>query len=124
MPLYDYKCRDHGLFQELARMDEHGDPKPCPVCGTLASRVILLPPEVLDPNRAAVLVAARRERSVHAPLLSTADTRAEQADRVRHAFGRGCGCDADHGPIGKSQLFYTADGKKMFPSARPWMISH
>lgn len=124
MPLYDYKCREHGLFQDLATMDEHGAPKPCPSCGALAPRVILLPPEVLDPARVSVLAAARHERSTHAPILSTVDSRAEQAERARHPRSRDCGCGTDQRPLGKAQLFYTADGKKMFPAARPWMISH
>ncbi|HCP20616.1 MAG TPA: formamidase, partial [Marinobacter hydrocarbonoclasticus] len=30
MPLYDYKCREHGLFQELGAMAEAGNPAHCP----------------------------------------------------------------------------------------------
>lgn len=29
MPVYDYKCKDHGVFQELATMADHD--KPCPL---------------------------------------------------------------------------------------------
>ncbi len=56
-------------------------------------------------------------RTVRAP-----DYRAEQQARREHKHGKGCGCGDK--PIRKSNLLYTADGNKMFPSMRPWMISH
>ena len=122
MPLYDYKCREHGLFQELATLAESAQPRPCPQCGTLAARVILLPTalQTLDPARRDAM--ERNERSRHAPLFSTPEQRVEARARHEHQHGKGCGCDRRGAD--KPKLFYTADGKKMFPSARPWMISH
>ena len=121
MPLYDYKCRDHGLFQELAAMAESATPKPCPHCGALSARVIVIPPEILAMDPARREATARNERSRHEPRFSTPEHRAEEQARHEHRHGKGC---CSHNPINKPQLFYTADGKKMFPSARPWMISH
>lgn len=122
MPLYDYKCRDHGLFQELAMLSESAQPQPCPECKSLSARVIVLTPELLrmDPVRRDAI--ARNERSKHEPLFSTPEHRAEEQARHEHRQGKGCGCKDQ--AIGKPQVFYTADGKKWFPAARPWMISH
>jgi putative FmdB family regulatory protein len=48
MPLYDYKCTEHGLFHELVPVQASGEACPCPTCGVLSARVILVAPEVLD----------------------------------------------------------------------------
>ena len=42
MPLYDYKCDQHGVFHELVAMNESGHAKHCPTCGNACGRVILL----------------------------------------------------------------------------------
>lgn len=122
MPVYDYKCADHGLFYELASLDESSQPKNCPTCNKQCARVLMVAPEFLamaKENRAA---HARNEKAVHNPIISTPDYRAEQQARREHKHGKGCGCGDK--PIRKSNLFYTAEGNKMFPSMRPWMISH
>jgi hypothetical protein len=82
-----------------------------------------------QPNRALAQTAAnyprassRNEKSAHEPVFSTVEYRQEQKARREHKHGKGCGCGDK--PIRKSALMYTADGNKMFPSARPWMISH
>lgn len=40
MPLYDFKCTEHGQWETLAKFDEV---KPCPVCGTPGVRMVSLP---------------------------------------------------------------------------------
>ena len=122
MPLYDYKCREHGLFHELAMVSEAGQPRACPQCGTLSAQVIVLPPELRSLDPALRDAMDRNERSRHEPRFSTPDHRAEEQARHEHRHGKGCGCSGQS--IDKPKVFYTADGKKMFPSARPWMISH
>jgi hypothetical protein len=57
------------------------------------------------------------ERSRHEPVFSTKERRQED-----HHHRHGCGCQ-NHS-TSKSNLMYTAQGEKMFPSMRPWMISH
>jgi putative FmdB family regulatory protein len=117
MPVYDYKCSDHGIFFELASMDDHALPAPCPQCQVPSARIILMPPGILNMDKDKKQAMDRNEAAKHEPQHSTADTRAENADKLKH----GAGC------IHKkrsSKLMYTADGNKMFPSMRPWMISH
>ena len=70
-------------------------------------------------NRAA---HSRNEKAMHEPVFSTPDYRAEQKAKREYMHSKGCGCGDK--PIRKSALFFTADGNKMFPTMRPWMISH
>lgn len=80
MPVYDYKCRDHGVFSELATLADAEKPQPCPRCGALAGRVIRLPPALAALTPAARAAHARNEKSRHAP-----DTlSARRADDGRH----------------------------------------
>ncbi|MAY71660.1 MAG: formamidase [Halomonas sp.] len=110
MPVYDYKCPEHGLFHELVAMDANGDTQPCPDCGDLASRVLLVSPGLLDmpPERRQAM--DRNERAANEPR------------HGNHTSEQDGGCR--HRPRDKPRVFYTADGHKTFPSARPWMISH
>ncbi|WP_081193422.1 zinc ribbon domain-containing protein [Halomonas sp. KM007] len=110
MPLYDFKCPRHGLFHELVPIRASGDAHACPECGELSPRVLLIPPQLLMMDPARRNAMARNEKAAHEP---------------RHgnrASERESGCCHQHRH--KPQVFYTADGNKMFPSARPWMISH
>lgn len=116
MPLYDYKCKSHGVFQELATITEFQSPKPCPLCNVLSARVIRLPPALsgMAPERRRAMEA--NEKAAHEPVVSTRELRMEE-----HRHGKGCGCGDTKR---QSNLIYTAQGEKMFPSMRPWMISH
>lgn len=143
MPVYDYKCTEHGLFHELASMADAGQPKACPKCGKASARVIMIPPEVLAmaPDQRAAM--AHNEEARHQPIISSVDSRAEAADRAAfaqrkdssnvsrragHQHGRGCcGGGAEHAgetSALKQQVVFLPDGSKVFPSQRPWMISH
>ncbi|MGH1472562.1 MAG: FmdB family zinc ribbon protein [Cellvibrionaceae bacterium] len=117
MPVYDYKCEEHGVFHELASIEDHSKPAACPVCENLSARVIMFAPNVMKMAPETKKAIDRNEAAKHEPQHSTSDTRAENADKLKH----GCGCEHKKRP---SKLMYTAEGNKMFPSARPWMISH
>ncbi len=132
MPLYDYKCREHGLFHELATMDRAALPCACPQCGKPSARVLMIPPEVLRMAPKRRQVQARNEQAAHAPRLSTTDSRADLAARQRHEMNkRSCACPGHQAEAGnpdrsalRQQAIYLPDGSKVFPSQRPWMISH
>ena len=117
MPVYDYKCSDHGLFYELASLDDHAKPASCPECQTLSPRVILVAPAILDMAKEKKQSIERNEIAQHEPQFSTVDSRAENSEMLK----QGCGCEHKKR---SSKLMYTAEGNKMFPSMRPWMISH
>jgi putative FmdB family regulatory protein len=122
MPLYEYKCPDHGVFQELAKLDDHDKPCVCPQCGLMSGRVLTLPPEFLNMLKEKRDAMERNEKSMDSPefMTGTQYKEREQEREARHKHDKGCGCSSHK----KSNLFYTADGNKMFPSMRPWMISH
>lgn len=116
MPVYDYKCEDHGIFYGLATFDDSDKPGTCPQCGKLAARVIMVAPEILDMAPEKRHAHETNERNQHEP---THSTKARREDDEQHK--KGCGCERK---LNKSKLMYTARGEKMFPSMRPWMISH
>ena len=129
MPVYDYKCAEHGLFYGLASVDDHDKPAQCPQCQAMSPRVIMISPEVLAMAKEKKQAMDRNEQARHEPTHSTqqsrAELKAENADRQK----RGCGCRhqgsaSEEENKRSSKLMYTADGSKMFPSMRPWMISH
>ncbi len=117
MPVYDYKCTDHGLFHELATIDEHANPSPCPECQNLSPRVIMISPDILDMDLGKKQAIEKNETAQYEPQISTIDTRAENTEKLAH----GSGCQHKKR---SSKLLYLADGSKIFPSMRPWMISH
>ncbi len=117
MPVYDYKCAEHGLFFELASIEERAEPAPCPKCAKACARVIMVAPALLDMDKEKKAAIEKNEAAQHEPQHSTKDSRAENAEKLKH----GCGCTHKKRA---SKLMYTAEGNKMFPSMRPWMISH
>ena len=117
MPVYEYKCQEHGVFYELATMDESQEPKKCPECDKASARIIRIAPEVLAMSPETRKAHAKNEKSQHEPTFSSKERR---EDDVEHSSG--CGCNAKK--PGGSKLFLTSTGEKMFPSMRPWMISH
>ncbi len=114
MPVYDYKCKEHGLFFELQTMADSDKPKACPTCGILCSRIIMVAPSYLSMPKEKRLAHSKNEAMQHEPLVSSEDQR-QNDDAHRKA----CGCKKRG-----SKMLYTAEGNKIFPSMRPWMISH
>jgi len=115
MPLYDYKCQQHGVFSELSTIANMEAPVDCPQCGVVSPRILALPPHIVSMMKETKQAMERNEKAQHQPVVSTLDRREND-----HEHSSTCGCSSKK----KSNLFYTADGKKMFPSMRPWMISH
>lgn len=118
--------KEHGVFHELATVEQGDQPCACPICQTLSPRVILIPPEILAMAPARKKAMERNEKVAHEPRLFVPESMEEVRERKKAArHGGGCGCHSHDDPgIRKSQVFYTADGSKIFPTARPWMISH
>jgi putative FmdB family regulatory protein len=116
MPVYDYKCLEHGVFNELATMADSEKPNVCPSCGKLSARIIRFAPELLSMAHEKKHAYDVNERNQHEPAFSTSARRAEDD---KHS--KGCGCTKKSG---KSKMLFTAKGEKIFPSMRPWMISH
>lgn len=43
MPLYEYKCPDHGQFDQVAPMKDYLKPQPCPTCSQPSVKLISVP---------------------------------------------------------------------------------
>ncbi|GAA6133913.1 zinc ribbon domain-containing protein [Oceaniserpentilla sp. 4NH20-0058] len=130
MPLYDYKCPKHGVFHELQAMDKSALPCKCPQCGTVSARIIMISPDIIKmaPNQKKAM--EKNEKALHEPIFSTNESRLEADDKRSFAQKKGhkggCGC-SEHKPeysALKQQVIFLPDGSKVFPSQRPWMISH
>jgi putative FmdB family regulatory protein len=100
MPLYEYDCSEHGLFDETRPMQRSSEPAPCPQCNLLAPRVLSATRTNLVP-RAVSIARGRNEKSQHAPEIRT------------HTSGH------SHGPgAPKPRGLQASHGK------RPWVLEH
>ena len=95
MPVYDYKCQDHGIFNELATMDNSAKPTKCPQCGVLCGRIIMLPPTILDMPESKRKGHETNEKSQHEPIFSNEDRRTHDHHHAAHS---GCNKHKSHRP--------------------------
>jgi putative FmdB family regulatory protein len=70
MPIYEYECSQHGVFEELRPMQRSAEGAECPTCQALARRVLSATRTSLVP-RAVSTAIGRNEKSQHAPEVST-----------------------------------------------------
>jgi putative FmdB family regulatory protein len=66
MPLYEYECSEHGVFELIRGISEARQGAPCPECASEAPR-ILSAPAVSSLSRATRVAHERNERSRHEP---------------------------------------------------------
>jgi putative FmdB family regulatory protein len=70
MPIYEYHCLEHGLFEEMRPMHRSSEGADCPLCAALSRRVLSATRTNLVP-RAVSMAHARNEKSQHAPEVCT-----------------------------------------------------
>lgn len=66
MPLYEYKCEDHGTFERTGSMSESKEPQPCPTCKNPSQRILSASPFSIDgtnPNNSAAYERWGRKRT-------------------------------------------------------------
>ncbi|HEY6877752.1 MAG TPA: zinc ribbon domain-containing protein [Polyangiales bacterium] len=68
MPVYEYECTDHGVFEALTPLARYSEPAPCPSCDAQSARVISTP-HLASMPRANYIATERNERSRHEPRL-------------------------------------------------------
>ncbi len=112
MPMYEFWCEDHGLFESLRPMAAYAEPCACPDCGASAPRVMATAPRLGASNRGTIRAHETNERAADSPRRLS-----------QQGHGPGCGCCSGGSKRGRKTL-RRPDGSKSFPSARPWMISH
>ncbi len=113
MPTYDYACPSCGEFDTIRSMHDRNEPAPCPDCGQASPRVIVAGTGLAYLEGSTRKALEANERSRHEPKTS------KNYVSARHPAGCGCCSGAK-----KTSTVTTSNGSKMFPSKRPWMISH
>ena len=66
MPIYEYECTEHGVFDELRPMSRSAEGAACPACQTLAPRVLSATRTSVVPRNVSTAIS-RNEKSQHAP---------------------------------------------------------
>lgn len=117
MPTYDYACPDCGGFDAFRSLAQRNDPAPCPDCGTGSPRVFVSAPRLACVSSETRFAMDTNERARHEPKSSR-----DPGSYARLKHPAGCGCCGSSGK--RSATVTAANGAKVFPSKRPWMISH
>lgn len=99
MPIYEYECSEHGVFEELRSMQRCSEPADCPSCARSAPRV---------------LSVTRIRQLPHA--LGVAHERNEKSQHSPHVCSSGCGHGKPKAPKSTQPQVYR--GK------RPWVMEH
>lgn len=110
MPVYEYWCDTHGMFEDIRPMEAFREPSDCPACGEASPRVLITAPGLGASDRSSILAHDVNARSSDSP------KRASQ-------HGPGCGCCGGKSKVNDKTLHHP-NGAKSFPSKRPWMIAH
>jgi putative FmdB family regulatory protein len=66
MPIYEYECQTHGLFEQERPMQRSSEGAECPSCHALARRVLSATRTNVVP-RAVSIAHGRNEKSRHSP---------------------------------------------------------
>lgn len=101
MPIYEYECSQHGVFDELRPMSRSAEGAECPTCQSLAPRVLSATRTNLVP-RSVSTAKSRNEKSQHAP-----EVRAHGQNHHDH-----------HHPKPR------AGQLQAYRGARPWVMEH
>jgi putative FmdB family regulatory protein len=114
MPTYDYECPQCGGFEAFRPLSARNEAAVCPSCSAASERIFVSAPRLAlmdDGTRSAV---DANERARHEP------KRSSDYARLKHPAG--CGCCSTSAKRGATVT--GANGNKVFPGKRPWMISH
>lgn len=104
MPLYEYNCKEHGLFEQLRPSGLSKHPAPCHACGKLSPRAYSMAPNIerMDPARKRAI-----ERNI-------------KSQFEPHICGAGCGHE-HHGPAPSS---LKKPKVQQYTGPRSWVIEH
>jgi putative FmdB family regulatory protein len=122
MPTYDYACPSCGGFDAFRSLADRNEPATCPECSTASPRVFVSAPRLACVSSETRFAMDTNERARHEPRSSRSlEGGMGSYSRLKHPAGCGC-CSSSSGK--QSATVKAANGNKMFPSKRPWMISH
>jgi putative FmdB family regulatory protein len=110
MPIYEFECPEHGVFEELRSISECSTPALCQGCGALAARILSRPNLAALP-RSEVIARDRNEKSRFEPTVSNGPSLpTEGRSRSVHKH--------KHEPAKKPGEACVYSGP------RPWVIEH
>ena len=113
MPTYDYDCPSCGGFEAIRGISARNEPAACPSCGTSSPRVLVASAGLAYLDGTTLKAMDANERARHEPMSSR--------DYANERHPAGCGCCSSSR---KTTTVTSQNGSKMFPTKRPWMISH
>lgn len=105
MPIYEYECRTHGVFELLKSVSEAYEAGACPRCAAPGQRLISVP-TLSAMARSEVIARDRNERASHEPRLASSPGRCNHSGPCNH------GRKAQPGKL------------KAYQGKRPWVIEH
>ncbi len=105
MPLYDYCCDSHGVFEEFNTLELSREPCACPSCGQASARVITVP----NIRRLAPKVRNAMERN----------EKSREAPHVCHG-----GCHHKHKKNDPQKKQQERPAPQVYQGSRPWVIEH
>jgi putative FmdB family regulatory protein len=115
MPIYEYECERHGVFELERGMSLAREGAACPDCESSCPRILSVP-RISAVSKQTRVAHERNEKSQHEPRVAT---------RKRHTCGAGC----SHGPTPPRVQTKTPAAEAKTPSRRytgprPWVIEH
>jgi putative FmdB family regulatory protein len=125
MPIYEYECQQHGVFDELRSFDEYQLPANCPVCENACARAVSMPRfRMMSDGK--FKAHERNEKSQHEPAAHKGKLADHALFKGKAKRGHYCtsSCDhqkntsADSTSPEKSQTFQSYLGP------RPWVVEH
>jgi putative FmdB family regulatory protein len=82
MPVYEYRCKRHGVFERMTGMNESARPAPCPRCDKPSKR-ILSAVRGAQMEASQVRARDRNERSAHEPRVVQAKKKLTPVERPK-----------------------------------------
>lgn len=118
MPIYEYECQAHGVFESMGEMARARADGSCPECAESCPRILSVP-RISGLSKQTRVALERNEKSQHEPRVAT-----RSANR-----GHVCGSGCHHGQSPKRVQTKTpaAEAKtasRRYTGPRPWVIEH
>jgi putative FmdB family regulatory protein len=107
MPVYEYDCKKHGVFELIKNVSEVHEAGLCPRCERPGQRLLSLP-SLSVMARSEVIARDRNERSRHEPRISSTPGSCSHSGPCNH----GARAKAKSGQL------------KAYKGKRPWVMEH
>ncbi|MFK7889773.1 MAG: FmdB family zinc ribbon protein [Granulosicoccus sp.] len=114
VPVYQYSCQQCGCFDKSNPMSMARETAECPQCNEPSSRYIAAP-FLATSSRCSIKATSLNELAQNEP---------KHSSQLESKHKPGCSCCGGKSSSLAGKTMKNNAGDKMFPSKRPWMISH